>query len=179
MASGVDDDATLRANREIFKRVRCGRGVRDDATLVDTRVDLFGTTYNSPIFLLCPTGGERSFFTDGELSVARAAKAHGYAAVPVDDDVDGDRGASTRRLAGRSGISCMRPASGRRASNCSAASKPRARPSCCGPSTTRRAATARPTGGVDPKISAAASRATDRVNRRDRSAIARCSRAST
>src|SRR5262249_46127087 len=76
MASGVDDDATLRANREIFKRVQLRPRRLHDATLVDTRVDLFGTTYNSPIFL-CPTGGERSFFTDGELSVARAARAHG------------------------------------------------------------------------------------------------------
>jgi 4-hydroxymandelate oxidase len=76
MASGVDDDATLRANREIFTRVQLRPRRLHDATLVDTRVDLFGTTYNSPIFL-CPTGGERSFFTDGELSVARAARARG------------------------------------------------------------------------------------------------------
>ncbi|HKF65279.1 MAG TPA: alpha-hydroxy acid oxidase, partial [Vicinamibacterales bacterium] len=76
MASGVDDDATLRANREIFKHVQLRPRRLHDATLVDTRVDLFGTTYNSPIFL-CPTGGERSFFTDGELAVARAAKARG------------------------------------------------------------------------------------------------------
>jgi 4-hydroxymandelate oxidase len=76
MASGVDDDATLRANREIFKRVQLRPRRLHDATLVDTRVDLFGTAYNSPIFL-CPTGGERSFFTDGELSVARAARARG------------------------------------------------------------------------------------------------------
>ncbi len=76
MASGVDDDATLRANREIFKRVQLRPRRLHDATLVDTRVELFGAAYNSPIFL-CPTGGERSFFTDGELSVARAARARG------------------------------------------------------------------------------------------------------
>jgi isopentenyl diphosphate isomerase/L-lactate dehydrogenase-like FMN-dependent dehydrogenase len=40
------------------------------------RVDLFGTTYNSPIFT-CPTGGQKSFNPDGELAVARAAKARG------------------------------------------------------------------------------------------------------
>ena len=40
------------------------------------RVDLFGTTYNSPIFT-CPTGGQKSFHPDGELAVARAAKARG------------------------------------------------------------------------------------------------------
>jgi 4-hydroxymandelate oxidase len=76
MASGVDDDATLRANREIFKRVQLRPRRLHDATIVDTRVELFGAMYNSPIFL-CPTGGEGSFFQDGELSVARAAKARG------------------------------------------------------------------------------------------------------
>src|SRR5215510_9946586 len=76
MASGVDDDGTLRANREIFKRVQLRPRRLHDATLVDTRVELFGTVYNSPIFL-CPTGGERAFFTDGELAVARAARARG------------------------------------------------------------------------------------------------------
>jgi isopentenyl diphosphate isomerase/L-lactate dehydrogenase-like FMN-dependent dehydrogenase len=40
------------------------------------RVELFGTVYNSPIFT-CPTGGEKSFGPDGELGVARAAKARG------------------------------------------------------------------------------------------------------
>jgi 4-hydroxymandelate oxidase len=76
MASGVDDDATLRANRNIFQHVQLRPRRLHDATLVDTKVELFGTTYNSPIFL-CPTGAERSFFQDGELSVARAAKARG------------------------------------------------------------------------------------------------------
>jgi 4-hydroxymandelate oxidase len=76
MASGVDDDATLRANREIFKHVQLRPRRLHDATIVDTRVELFGTNYESPIFL-CPTGAERSFFQDGELSVARAAKARG------------------------------------------------------------------------------------------------------
>ena len=89
MASGVDDDATLRANREIFKHVQLRPRRLHDATLVDTRVELFGTVYNSPIFL-CPTGGERSFHADGELAVARAAPAR-HAAVPLDDDVDADR----------------------------------------------------------------------------------------
>src|SRR6516162_6325893 len=76
MASGVDDDATLRANREIFKQVQLRPRRLHDATLVDMHVELFGTTYNSPIFL-CPTGGERSFHPDGELAVARAAAARG------------------------------------------------------------------------------------------------------
>ena len=76
MSSGVDDDATLRANRDGFKHVQLRPRRLRDATKVDMRVDLFGTVYSSPIFL-CPTGGEKSFFPDGEVSVARAAKARG------------------------------------------------------------------------------------------------------
>jgi isopentenyl diphosphate isomerase/L-lactate dehydrogenase-like FMN-dependent dehydrogenase len=76
MASGVDDDGTLRANREGFKHIELRPRRLRDATKVDMRVELFGTTYNSPIFT-CPTGGEKSFNLGGELDVARAAKARG------------------------------------------------------------------------------------------------------
>jgi 4-hydroxymandelate oxidase len=76
MASGVDDDGTLRANREGFKHIELRPRRLRDATKVDMHVDLFGTTYNSPIFF-CPTGGEKSFFPEGESAVARSAKTHG------------------------------------------------------------------------------------------------------
>jgi 4-hydroxymandelate oxidase len=74
MASGVDDDATLRANRDGFKHIELRPRRLRDATKVDMRVNLFGTDYASPIFT-CPTGGEKSIHGDGELAVARAAKA--------------------------------------------------------------------------------------------------------
>jgi 4-hydroxymandelate oxidase len=76
MASGVDDDLTLRANCEGYKHVQLRPRRLRDATRVDTRTELFGTVYNSPIFT-CPTGGERSFHPDGELAVARATQARG------------------------------------------------------------------------------------------------------
>jgi 4-hydroxymandelate oxidase len=76
MASGVDDDATLRANREGYKHVELRPRRLRDATKVEMRVELFGTVYNSPIFT-CPTGGEKGFFPAGELAVAGAAKARG------------------------------------------------------------------------------------------------------
>ena len=76
MASGVDDDATLRANRVGFTKVQLRPRRLRDATKVDPRVDLFGTTYSSPIFL-CPTGGEKAFNIGGEAAVARAARARG------------------------------------------------------------------------------------------------------
>jgi len=76
MSSGVDGDVTLRANREGFSHLELRPRRLRDATKVDMRVELFGTTYDSPIFT-CPTGGEKSFHPDGELGVARAAKAKG------------------------------------------------------------------------------------------------------
>ena len=76
MASGVDDDGTLRANREGFKHIELRPRRLRDATKVDMRVELFGTMYDSPIFL-CPTGGEKSFNMGGEVAVAQAAKARG------------------------------------------------------------------------------------------------------
>ena len=76
MASGVDDDATLLANREGFKQVQLRPRRLRDATKVDMLVQWFGTTYDSPIFT-CPTGSQRSFHNDGEVAVARAARARG------------------------------------------------------------------------------------------------------
>jgi isopentenyl diphosphate isomerase/L-lactate dehydrogenase-like FMN-dependent dehydrogenase len=76
MASGVDDDGTIRANREGFQHVQLRPRRLRDATHVDLRTDLFGTTYDSPIFT-CPTSGERLFHPDGELAVARATRKRG------------------------------------------------------------------------------------------------------
>jgi len=74
--SGVDDDATLRANREGYQHVQLRPRRLRDATKVDMRVELFGTVYNSPIFL-CPTSGHKAFWPSGEAAVAGAAKARG------------------------------------------------------------------------------------------------------
>lgn len=76
MSSGVDDNTTLRANRDGFKHVELRPRRLRDATKVDMHVDLFGTAYDSPIFT-CPVGSENSFLPDGVLAVARAAKARG------------------------------------------------------------------------------------------------------
>src|ERR1700680_1781368 len=76
MVSGVDDDATLRANRAGYQHVQLRPRRLSDATKVDMRVELFGAVYNSPIFL-CPTSGHKAFSPGGEEAVARAAKARG------------------------------------------------------------------------------------------------------
>jgi 4-hydroxymandelate oxidase len=74
MASGIDDEVTLRANREDFKKFQLMPHRLNDVSKVDTSIELFGTTYDSPIFV-CPTGANQFFHPDGELAVAKAARS--------------------------------------------------------------------------------------------------------
>ena len=74
MASGLDDEVTLRANREGFLKFQLLPRRLNDVSKVDTGVELFGTRYDSPIFV-CPTGGNQFFHPDGEVAVAKAARA--------------------------------------------------------------------------------------------------------
>jgi hypothetical protein len=74
VSTGVDDDATLKANVGGFKRIELRPRRLIDVSKVDTRTELFGTTWDSPIFL-CPVGGQRMFHPDGEVGSARAAQA--------------------------------------------------------------------------------------------------------
>jgi isopentenyl diphosphate isomerase/L-lactate dehydrogenase-like FMN-dependent dehydrogenase len=74
MASGVDDDATLRANREAFAQYRIRPRRLVNATRLDLTTDLFGTTWDTPVFI-CPVGGHKMFHPEGEIAVARAAQA--------------------------------------------------------------------------------------------------------
>jgi isopentenyl diphosphate isomerase/L-lactate dehydrogenase-like FMN-dependent dehydrogenase len=74
MASGVDDDATIKANRDGFTHFKLRPRRLVDVSKTDTSVELFGQRFASPIFV-CPVGGHRMFHTDGEVATARAAKA--------------------------------------------------------------------------------------------------------
>jgi 4-hydroxymandelate oxidase len=74
MASGLDDEVTLRANREGFLKFQLLPRRLNDVSRIDTSVELFGTKYDSPIFV-CPTGGNQFFHPDGEVAVAKAARA--------------------------------------------------------------------------------------------------------
>jgi 4-hydroxymandelate oxidase len=74
MASGLDDEVTLRANREGFLKFQLLPRRLNDVSKVDTSIELFGTRYDSPIFV-CPTGGNQFFHPDGEVAVAKAARA--------------------------------------------------------------------------------------------------------
>src|SRR5687767_318529 len=74
MISGVDDDLTVRRNREGFGRFQLRPRRLVDVSTPDLRVDIFGATWETPLFL-CPVGGQRMFHRDGEVAVARAASA--------------------------------------------------------------------------------------------------------
>jgi isopentenyl diphosphate isomerase/L-lactate dehydrogenase-like FMN-dependent dehydrogenase len=74
MASGLDDEVTLRANREAFNRLVLRPRRLVDVTNIDTGIELFGTRWETPV-IIAPTGGNRAFHEDGERAVARAAKA--------------------------------------------------------------------------------------------------------
>src|SRR6266567_3149960 len=77
MASGIDDEVTLRANREGFLKFQLRPRRLNDVSKVDMSCELFGSRWNTPI-VIAPAGGNKFFHPEGELAVARAAKAGGH-----------------------------------------------------------------------------------------------------
>jgi len=74
LISGVDDDATLKINRDGFQHFQLRPRRLVDVSKPDLRTEIFGVPWETPIFL-CPVGGQKMFNGDGEVAVARAAKA--------------------------------------------------------------------------------------------------------
>jgi isopentenyl diphosphate isomerase/L-lactate dehydrogenase-like FMN-dependent dehydrogenase len=74
MASGVDDDVTLRANRDGFLKYQLRPRRLVDVSKIDVSTEILGQKYASPI-IIAPTGGHKAYNADGEEGVARAAKA--------------------------------------------------------------------------------------------------------
>jgi isopentenyl diphosphate isomerase/L-lactate dehydrogenase-like FMN-dependent dehydrogenase len=74
MASGVDDDATLKANIGAFRHIQLRPRRLVDVSRTDLHTDLFGVTWDSPIFI-CPVGSQKAFHAEGEVATARAAQA--------------------------------------------------------------------------------------------------------
>ena len=74
MASGIDDEVTLRANREGFQKFQLRPRRLVDVSKVDMSTEIFGVKYDSPV-IVAPVGGQRSFHPEGEVAVAKAARA--------------------------------------------------------------------------------------------------------
>src|SRR4029078_8845705 len=60
MASGIDDEVTLRANREGFGKFQLRPRRLVDVSKVDMSTDILGVRYNSPI-VLAPIGSHRAY----------------------------------------------------------------------------------------------------------------------
>src|SRR5580704_4835574 len=74
MASGIDDEVTLRANREGFLKFQLRPRRLVDVSKVDMSADILGVKYSTPI-IIAPTGGHKAYNADGEIGVAKAAKS--------------------------------------------------------------------------------------------------------
>jgi 4-hydroxymandelate oxidase len=73
MAAGVDNEVTLRANREGFLKFQLRPRRLVDVSEVDLSTEILGMKYDTPIFI-CPTSSNRAFHPDGEVAVAKAAR---------------------------------------------------------------------------------------------------------
>ncbi len=74
LATGTDDDATIAANREGFTHYTLRMRRLIDVSKIDTSVNLLGVRWPTPI-VINPVGSQKAFHPEGEIAVARAAKA--------------------------------------------------------------------------------------------------------
>ena len=77
LATGVDDDGTVRANREGYSRIQIRARRLVDVENLDMSVSLFGAKWSSPI-VLSPVNAQKAFHPEGEVAVARAARTKGH-----------------------------------------------------------------------------------------------------
>jgi 4-hydroxymandelate oxidase len=73
MATGVDDDKTLRMNREAFDHYQLRARRLVDVTQADLKTEVFGAMWDSPIYISA-VGSQKAFHPEGEIATARAAK---------------------------------------------------------------------------------------------------------
>jgi len=77
LSTGVDDDATVRANRDGYSHIQIRSRRLVDVMKIDMSRTIFGVKWDSPI-VLSPVSAQKAFHPDGELGVARAAKTKGH-----------------------------------------------------------------------------------------------------
>jgi isopentenyl diphosphate isomerase/L-lactate dehydrogenase-like FMN-dependent dehydrogenase len=73
MVTGIDDEVTLRANREGFMKFQLRPRRLVDVSTIDMTTEILGAKYDSPI-VIAPTSSNRAFHPDGEVAVAKAAR---------------------------------------------------------------------------------------------------------
>jgi isopentenyl diphosphate isomerase/L-lactate dehydrogenase-like FMN-dependent dehydrogenase len=74
MVTGIDDEVTLRANREGLLKFQLRPRRLVDISTIDMTTEILGMPFDSPI-VIAPTGSNRAFHPDAEVAVAKAARA--------------------------------------------------------------------------------------------------------
>jgi isopentenyl diphosphate isomerase/L-lactate dehydrogenase-like FMN-dependent dehydrogenase len=74
ITTGVDGDATLRANREAMQHYQLRARRLTGVVAPDLKTEVFGATWEMP-FYVSAVGSQKGFHPEGELATARAAKA--------------------------------------------------------------------------------------------------------
>lgn len=74
IAGGVDQEWTLRRNRDAFDRITFRPRMLVNMSTMDLSLELFGDKIGSPI-LIAPTAGHQQVHPEGELATARGAMA--------------------------------------------------------------------------------------------------------
>lgn len=74
MATGVDDNVTLRMNRQAFEHYQLRARRLVDVTKADLRTNVLGAAWDMPIYVSA-VGSQKAFHPEGELATARAARA--------------------------------------------------------------------------------------------------------
>src|SRR5450432_1618586 len=72
LATGVDDDLTLRMNREAMAHYQLRARRLVGAATADLRTEVFDATWDMPIYVSA-VGSLKAFHPEGELATARAA----------------------------------------------------------------------------------------------------------
>lgn len=74
LATGVDDDKTLRNNREAFDHYQLRARRLVDVTHANLGTEVFGAHWDWPVYISA-VGSQRAFHPEGELAAARAARS--------------------------------------------------------------------------------------------------------
>jgi 4-hydroxymandelate oxidase len=74
LQTGVDDEVTLRANREAMAHYQLRARRLMGVARANLKTEVFGASWESPIYLSA-VGSQRAFHPEGELATAHAAKA--------------------------------------------------------------------------------------------------------
>jgi isopentenyl diphosphate isomerase/L-lactate dehydrogenase-like FMN-dependent dehydrogenase len=73
---GNDDEVAMRDNRAVLERVKLVPRVLNDVAARSIETPLFGKQHKMPV-IIAPTGSAGLAWHEGEIALARAAKAHG------------------------------------------------------------------------------------------------------